>query len=214
MSGVDGGGMPDLPGWQAELPRLILASASAARRALLEGAGLRAEARPAAVDEAAVKRSAQAEGAGPDEAALLLAELKARRVRDPDALVIGADQILVCEGRWFDKPESLEEARAHLLALRGRTHELVTAVVCLRGGERAWQHVARPRLWMRAFSEAFLDAYLAREAAHVRASVGAYRLEGPGALLFDRVEGEHAAVLGLPLLPLLGFLRQHGVLLG
>ncbi len=199
---------------QAEVPRLVLASASSARRAVLEGAGLRFEALPAAVDEAAIKEAAQAEGIPPADAAIMLAEAKAERIarRHPDALVIGCDQLLVCEGTWFDKPADVEAARGHLLALRGRRHELVTAVLCHRGGQRIWQHVAVPRLTMRAFSDAFLDAYLIAEGERVTQSVGAYRLEGPGVQLFTRVEGEHAAVLGLPLLALLEFLRGHGVL--
>lgn len=202
-----------LQGFQADHPRLVLASGSAARRALLDAAGLIYEARPAAVDEDAVKRSAQAEGASPADAALLLAELKAARVRDDDALVIGADQLLVCEGRWFDKPPDRAGARAHLEALRGRTHELVTAVTCMRGGQVVWHHVATPRLRMRALSDAFLDAYLDLEGDRVLGSVGAYRLEGPGIHLFDRIDGEQSAILGLPMLPLLGFLRQHGAVL-
>ena len=197
---------------QASTPRLILASASRTRHALLTEAGLKFEARPAAVDEAAVKQSAQAEGSSAEQAAQLLAELEARRVRDPDALVIGADQLLVCQERWYDKPPDLAAARAQLLALRGQVHELVTAVTCLRAGQVVWQHVARPRLAMRGFSEAFLDSYLEAEGERILSSVGAYRLEGLGIHLFDRIEGEHAAILGLPLLPLLGFLRQHGVL--
>ncbi|MBW8271183.1 Maf family nucleotide pyrophosphatase [Caldovatus sp. SYSU G05006] len=200
---------------QAETPRLVLASASAARRALLAAAGLRFEVAAAAVDEDAIKAAARAEGVPAADTALLLAEAKARRVaaREPEALVIGADQMLVCEGRWFDKPADPEAARAQLRALRGRTHELVTAVVCWRGGGRVWQHVALPRLTMRNFSDAFLDAYLAREGEAVTASVGAYRLEGPGVQLFARIVGEHSSILGLPLLPLLEFLRGHGVLL-
>ncbi len=143
-----------------------------------------------------------------------LAEMKARRVsaRHPDAVVIGADQILVCEQAWFEKPGDLASARDQLLALRGRTHVLATAVLCFAGGQRVWQHLAQPRLGMRMFSEAFLDAYLASEGDRVLSSVGAYRLEGLGVHLFERIEGEHSAILGLPLLPLLGFLRQHGVL--
>lgn len=199
---------------QAPVPPLVLASASAARRAVLEGAGLRFEALPAAVDEAAIKEAAQAEGIAAADAAIILAEAKAERIarRHPEALVIGCDQLLVCEGRWFDKPPDLAAARAQLLALRGRRHELVTAVVCHRQGSRIWQHVATPRLAMRDFSDAFLDAYLAAEGERVTTSVGAYRLEGPGVHLFAAVQGEHAAILGMPLLPLLGFLRQHGVL--
>ncbi len=197
-------------------PPLVLASASAARRAVLAAAGLSFAAEAAAVDEAAIKESARAEGIPPGEAAAALAEAKARRVsrRAPNgALVIGADQILVCEGAWFDKPADAAAARAQLLALRNKAHELQTAVVCWRGGERVWGHVETPRLTMRAFSDAFLDAYLEAEGEAVLSSVGAYRLEGLGAHLFSAVRGEHAAVLGLPLLPLLGFLRGHGVLL-
>ena len=197
---------------QAQAPRLVLASHSAARTALLASAGLRFEARPARADEAAVKAACRAEGASAEEAALALAGLKAARVREAGAVVIGADQLLVCEGEWFDKPPDLQAARAQLLALRGRAHVLVTAIVCLRDGQEVWRHVARPSLRMRRFSEAFLDAYLAAEGAAVLSSVGAYRLEGLGVQLFEAVEGEHAAVLGLPLLPLLAFLRQHGVL--
>ena len=204
---------------QAADPPLVLASASAARRAVLEAAGLRLAALAAAVDEAAIKESARSEGLPPQEAALVLADAKARRImpKAPEALVIGADQILVCpqeDGslRWFDKPADLSAARAQLLALRGRAHRLVTAVVCWRHGERIWQHVAQPQLVMRDFSEAFLDAYLAMEGERVLSSVGAYRLEGPGVQLFREVQGEHSAILGLPLLPLLGFLRDHGVL--
>jgi septum formation protein len=196
-------------------PRIILATASAARRAVLAAAGIDFTAQPAAVDEAAIKESAQAEGLAPAEAAMLLAEAKAQRIarREPEAVVIGADQMLICEGRWFDKPPDMAAARDHLLALRGKPHELVTAVVCWRHGERVWQHLARPRLTMRGFSDEFLDAYLAAEGEAVLGSVGAYRLEGLGVQLFSAVEGEHSAILGLPLVPLLGFLRGHGVLL-
>lgn len=199
---------------QADAPRLVLASASASRKMLLEQAGLRFEARAAQVDEAGIKRGARAGGATAAETALLLAEMKAQRIarRDPEALVIGCDQLLVCEDRWFDKPADLAEARDHLMFLRGRTHTLVTAVLCQRGEQRIWHHVAQPRLTMRPFSDGFLDAYLQAEGDALTTTVGAYRLEGLGVHLFDAVQGEHAAVLGLPLLPLLGFLRQHGVL--
>lgn len=174
------------------------------------------EAQAAAVDEAEVKASARVDGAAADEATLLLAELKAQRIahRDPDALVIGCDQMLVCGDRWFDKPADLDEARAHLEALRGRSHVLVTAVVCQIGQQRVWHHVARPMLTMRVFSDRFLADYLALEGAALTQTVGAYRLEGMGIHLFDRIEGEHGAILGLPMLPLLGYLRQHGVITG
>lgn len=199
---------------QSARPEIVLASGSATRRMLLAAAGLRFRTESPAVDEAAIKQSARGADMAAEEAALSLAALKAARIRDADALVIGADQILLCENEWFDKPADLATAREQLLALRGRTHELVTAVVCRRGGTPVWQYLARPRLAMRHFSDAFLDAYLAAEGTDILASVGAYRLEAGGIQLFERVEGEHAAILGLPLLPLLGFLRQHGVLLG
>ena len=201
---------------QAGTPRLILASASAARRALLEAAGLCVETRPAQIDEAALKAAARADGSDAVQAALMLADAKALRIaaQDPAAIVIGCDQLLVCEGRWFDKPTGPEEAREHLRALRGRAHTLVTAVLCRCGGQLLWHHVAQPVLTMRDFSEAFLETYLALEADQVTGTVGVYRLEGPGIHLFAAVEGEHAAILGLPLLALVGFLRRHGVVAG
>ena len=198
---------------QTALPRLILASASSSRRALLQGAGLRFEAMPAAVDEAAIKQAAQAEGLSAGDAAMLLAGAKARRLgqRFPEALVLGCDQLLVCEERWFDKPADLAEAAGHLRALAGRRHVLETATVAWRDGREVWRHLARPALSMRPLSEAFIAGYLALEGEAVLGSVGAYRLEGPGVQLFAEVTGEHSAILGLPLLPLLAFLRQHGV---
>jgi septum formation protein len=170
--------------------------------------------RPAPIDEAGPRRAARKRGENADEAALVLAGLKARHVAlsDPDALVIGADQILVCEGRWFDKPADAAAAAEQLRALRGRPHMLATAVVCQQGDRSLWHHVARPSLAMREFSDAFLAAYLAAEGSAVTTTVGAYRLEGRGIHLFERIEGEHSAILGLPLLELLGFLRRHGVL--
>ena len=192
-------------------PPLVLASGSAARRALLEAAGLAFTVVRPDVDEAAIKRTMRS--AGVVDAALALADAKAASIGDRGALVIGADQILVCEGEWFDKPVDPANAREHLLQLRGRVHRLVTAVVCWRGGERLWADVAEPTLRMRSFSDAFLAAYLAVEGDALLGSVGAYRLEGLGLQLFESVEGEHAAVLGLPMLPLFGFLRRAGVLL-
>ena len=204
---------PSTPGGlQSATPELILASGSQIRLHLLRAAGLSVTARPAAIDEDAVKRQAHAEDLPVDATALRLAELKAAAVDDPDALVIGADQILVCDGRWFDKPPDLAAARAHLRALRGRPHVLQTAVVCRRQRQTVWRHVAAPALRMRPVSDGFIDAYLALDGDRVLSSVGAYRLEGPGLQLFDTVDGEHAAILGLPMLALLEFLRLHGVL--
>ncbi len=192
---------------------LLLASGSAARRALLAGAGLAFAVAAPDVEEAVIKDAMRAEGESAEETALALSDAKAASITDPGALVIGADQILVCDGEWFDKPADLAAARAHLLRLRGRTHELATVVTCWRGGVRLWWHAACPALTMRAFSDAFLDAYLDAEGEALLGCVGAYRFEGRGVQLFERVEGEQSAVLGLPLLPLLAFLRQAGCVL-
>lgn len=193
-------------------PALILASQSRIRRQLLESAGLSCESRPAAIDEASIKASAQAEAIPPGEAALWLAELKAERIRAPGAMVIGADQLLSCEGRWFDKASDLRQAREQLLFLRGKSHLLHTAVSVMKNGQVIWHHIATPKLTMRAFSEQFLDEYIAAEGEELLHSVGAYRLEGPGVQLFSKIEGDHNAILGLPLLELLEFLRQQGIL--
>jgi septum formation protein len=193
---------------------LILASASRARARLLAAAGPGFRVEPAEVDEEEVKRVFRAEGRSAADCALALAEAKAGWIaqRDDRALVIGADQILICGGAWFDKPVDLDAARAQLQDLRGRTHELATAVCVVKQGTMLWHTVCRPRLRMRRFSDAFLEEYLAVEGPAVLGSVGAYRLEGRGVQLFDRIEGNHFAILGLPLLGLLGFLRGRGML--
>lgn len=173
------------------------------------------ERRPSAVDELSLKEALQAEGVSAGEAAVALAELKAQRVAGqmPDAIVLGADQVLTCEGRWFDKPRDRAEARAQLFILAGRWHELATAVVAFRGGTRIWHHLAIPRLWLRDHSSEFLEAYLDAAGEAAFATVGAYQIEGLGAQLCARIQGDHFAVLGLPLLELLEFLRGQGVLL-
>jgi septum formation protein len=190
---------------------LVLASASTARASLLENAGFRVTRVPAAIDEAAVKESFRREGADAASCALALATAKAERVsqRHRGAFVVGADQLLVAGDAWFDKPPDLDHARAQLIALRGRTHELVTAAVVFRDGADLWHHVERPRLTMRAFSDDFLDAYLAASGKGVLSSVGAYQLEGLGVHLFARIEGDYFTILGLPLLKLLDFLRAQ-----
>ena len=181
---------------------------------MLTAAGLVFTVAPAAVDEAAAKHQARAAGHRAIDCALRLAEMKAAAVAEnyPDALVIGADQILVAGEDWFDKPADLAAARAQLQALRGRTHELATAACAVLRGERVWQAQVAPLLAMRRFSDAFLDDYLDAERAAVLGSVGAYRLEGRGIQLFSRVEGDHFAILGLPLMELLDFLRRCGAL--
>jgi septum formation protein len=201
---------------QADHPALVLASGSVSRRALLDAAGLRFEVIPADIDEAAIRERERAAGADAGQAALSLALAKAASIAEqrPDAMVIGADQILVCDGAWFDKPPDLARARAQLSRLRGREHVLETGLVLLRGDAVVLRHLAQPRLRMRAFSDPFLDDYLASEGAAVLGSVGCYRLEGLGLHLFDAVEGEHGAILGLPMLDLLRRLREVGVLAG
>jgi septum formation protein len=191
--------------------RLILASGSAARQTLLRNAGLKFFAIPPAVDEDAMKR----DFAGtPAELALALGRAKAAMVAEhyPADLVIGADQLLVCEGKTYSKPASLEEAAAQLHALSGRTHTLVTAVCILQGEAAVWSDVAEARLTMRPLSQAFIADYLAAERNTVRTTVGAYQLEGRGAQLFAAIEGDFFTILGLNLLPLLAFLRGTGVL--
>ncbi|MBI2235885.1 MAG: Maf family protein [Magnetospirillum sp.] len=192
----------------------MLASASAVRRRLLEEAGVRLAVEAAAVDEEAVKQAVRAESNNAARAAEALAELKAMRVsaRHPGAVVLGCDQMLDCEGRWFDKPASLDDARAHLLALKGRSHRLTSAVAAVRDGRLLWHHTEAATLTMRTFSDAFLDAYLAAAGEAALASVGAYHLEGLGAQLFVMVEGDFFTVLGLPLLAVLDFLRENGEL--
>jgi septum formation protein len=196
------------------VPSLILASASISRRRLLEAAGLDFRVQPADLDEASIKTKARGEGASPGETAFLLAEMKANLVSraQPEAIVIGADQLLVCGTEWYDKPANVAAARTQLRALRGQAHTLETAIVCQHGGIRVWYHMSRPRLVMRQFSDAWLEAYLAAERDAALSSVGAYRLEGRGIQLFDKIEGDFFSILGLPLLPLLSFLRQMKVI--
>lgn len=195
------------------MAKVVLASKSAARRAVLEGAGVPFETAVAGVDEDAVKTSLLAEGATPRDVADALAELKAIRIsRARPDLVVGADQTLEFEGKLYDKANTLEEARERLKALRGKPHKLHSAVVVAKDGAPIWREVVTAKLTMRDFSDAFLDDYLALEGDEALGSVGCYRLEGPGAQLFAKIEGDYFAILGLPLLGLLDLLRQHRVL--
>lgn len=193
----------------------ILASASAARRAMLTAAGVDVETIAAQVDEAEIKAALVQSGSGPRDIATALAETKALKVsaRHPGRMVIGADQILADDqGRLFDKPVDSNAAAAQLRDLAGRSHVLHSVVVIAESGRAVWRATARATMGMRPLSEAFIADYLDREGDAVLASVGAYRIEGLGAQLFSRIEGDHFTILGLPLLPLLDYLRVRGVL--
>lgn len=193
---------------------MILASASAVRARLLRAAGVPFSVQPASLDEAQARDSLLAGGMKTEEIAGALAELKAVRgsTAAPDALVLGCDQTLVFDEELIGKVEDLEAARTLLRRLRGRSHSLVTACVLARAGYPVWRHQERCTLAMRAFSDAFLDAYLAAEGAEVLGSVGCYHLEGRGAQLFERVQGDYFSVLGLPLIALLTALREQEII--
>lgn len=197
-----------------KIPAVILASASTTRCELLRHAGVPTTAVPAAIDEDEVKKALQADLATAPQAAETLAELKATKVsaKHGTALVLGADQVLECEGRWFDKPTDKAVAATQLRALSGKRHTLATAVCLMRGGTRLWHRNEVTHLTMRPLSDDFIAGYLDAAGDDVLSTVGAYRLEGVGAQLFARVEGDFFAILGLPLLPVLDILRMHGVL--
>lgn len=190
---------------------LTLASTSAIRRHLLTQAGVAFEAVGSGVDEDAVKDAMRAEGASPRNQADKLAELKALKVsqRRP-GFVLGCDQILSFEGHSFDKAETLDEAFERLSKLRGKTHSLECAAVIAKDGQAVWRLVTSPKLTMRDFSDDFLRSYLKHHGQEALSSVGCYQFEGPGAQLFERVEGDFFSILGLPLLEVLAFLRLHG----
>jgi septum formation protein len=197
--------------WLGSRP-LLLASKSTARRALLEAAGIPIEIEPADVDERGLEQRAGV--SDPAQAAALLAREKAKAVaaKHPDRMVLGADQTLALGMRRFSKAPDRAGVRAQLSALRGKTHTLHSAVAMVRDGEIAFEHVDAAHLAMRDFSDQFLDRYLDTVGDKATASVGGYQLEGPGIQLFDRVDGDHFTVLGLPLLPLLDWLRRTGLL--
>lgn len=169
---------------------------------------------PAGVDEAALKAALAAAGTRSCDAALALAEAKAQNVagRHLGATVLGADQLLACDGVWYDKPAGRADAAATLRRLRGRTHKLISAAAAVRQGRVVWRHVATAQLTMRAFDDAFIERYLDACGDGVLGAVGAYHLEGRGAQLFERIEGDYFTVLGLPLLPVLAFLRGENLL--
>jgi septum formation protein len=197
--------------WLGKQP-LILASQSRARQMLLQNAGIAFETVPAAIDERALQQSSGL--SAPADIAALLAREKAVAVsmQAPDRYVVGADQTLALENRLFNKPCGRDQAAEQLRALAGRIHELNSAIAVARGGKIMFAHVAVARMSMRPMTDAEIEAYLERAGEAVTSSVGAYQLEGLGVHLFERIEGDHFTILGLPLLPLLAFLRSEKLL--
>jgi septum formation protein len=195
---------------------IILASTSPFRRQLLENAGLAVRPVAPEVDERALEAPLEDTGVTPDEVALILAEAKAVEVsaRHPDAWVIGGDQTLSLGYRIFHKPQDMEGARRHLLALSGRTHLLNSAVVLARGGEAVWRHVSTARMTMRKLDPAFIGRHLSWVGERALSSVGAYQVEGEGIQLFEKIEGDYFTIVGVPLLPLLAKLRELEVIDG
>jgi septum formation protein len=193
--------------------RLILASGSQSRRALLKNAGLDFDAIPADLDERAAEQPLLDAGAEPWDIALALALVKATMVSEAnrDSLVIGADQVLELEGQRLTKPADMEAARRQLLRLSGKTHTLHSAVVCAENGEMAWQYVEAAHMTMRKLTPEFIGRYLAAVGPTALSSVGAYQVEGRGIQLFEKIDGDFFTILGLPLLTLLTFLRFEGI---
>ncbi|MES2022505.1 MAG: nucleoside triphosphate pyrophosphatase [Pseudomonadota bacterium] len=195
--------------------RVVLASQSASRRAMLAAAGVPFEAVSAGVDEDSAKAALLADGFGARDMADALAELKAIKVSSGDgqALVLGCDSVVALEdGSMLDKPRDRAEAAEHLRRLSGKRHELVSAAVMAEGGRPVWRVVDRARMHVRPLSDAFIESYLDLEWPEIAWCVGCYRIEGPGAQLFSRIEGSQFTVLGLPLLPVLDYLRVRGVM--
>lgn len=193
-------------------PPIVLASSSETRLRLLRAAGLPVTAQPARLDEETIRAALEAEQANPRDIADTLAEMKARRIgeRTPGAIVIGCDQVLDFKGRAWGKSPTRDAARAQLVALRGQTHRLLSAIVLYHEGQPQWRHVGEARLTMRDFSDDWLEGYLTRNWDSLRHSAGGYLLEQEGVRLFSAVEGDYFTILGLPLLPLLGYLGQRG----
>jgi len=196
--------------------RIILASASPFRLAMLRNAGIETEAIPSQIDERAVEAAIGNAPVAPDDLARILAEAKAVEVseRHPEALVVGSDQTLSLDDEILHKAVDMEEARRRLLRLSGRTHHLNSAVVVAKGGEPLWSHVAIARMTMRKFDPGFVGRYLSRVGDQVLRSVGVYQIEGEGIQLFDAIDGDHFTIVGMPLLPLIGELRRLGAIDG
>ncbi len=191
---------------------LILASASEARRRMLVAAGVQITLSPSRLDEDGLRQALAHDGASPRDMADALAEMKARKAADrhPGAVVLGSDQILEFEGAVLCKTETHHAARAQLTSLRGKTHTLWAAAVIYHRQQPIWRTMGEARLTMRNFSDAYLDAYLDRNWPDVAGSVGAYHIEGEGARLFSAISGDHFTILGLPIIPVLGYLSDRG----
>ncbi|MDO6456867.1 Maf family nucleotide pyrophosphatase [Celeribacter halophilus] len=194
--------------------KLILASGSEIRQTLLRNAGVSFDVSIGRIDEESVKDALLGEGASPRDIADALAEGKARKVslKNLDAMVIGCDQTLSFKGRLLSKPKTVDEAREQLKEMRGERHKLLSAAVIYENGEPKWRHVGEVRLEMNRFSDAYLEDYLARNWEQIRHCVGSYMLESEGVRLFSRIDGDYFTVLGLPLLPLLAYLSERGVI--
>ena len=195
-------------------PLIVLASGSATRKDLLERSGVGVDVRIPGIDEAMVTDSLVRDQVKPEDIAVCLAEMKALRIgsREPEQVVVGCDQILWSSGRVFHKARNVGDARNVLLELRGRPHSLISAAVVFIGGARVWHAISRAELVMREFSDSFLDSYLARNWPGVQSSVGCYRLEDEGVQLMAHVRGDPFAIMGMPLIELLEYLRVRGVL--
>jgi septum formation protein len=193
---------------------LILASTSPIRLSMLRAAGLSVEAAASRVDEVSVRDALVAEGAHPRDIADTLAEMKARKVAEkrPGDLVLGCDQVLALDRETFAKPETPDEARAHLRLLRGKSHKLYSAIVAYENAEPVWRQVAEARLTMHEISDSYLDDYVTRNWDSIRHSVGGYKIEEEGVRLFSAISGDHFTILGLPLLPLLAWLGTKGMI--
>lgn len=196
--------------------KIILASGSPFRKTMLVNAGVDVEAVPAEVDERALEAPLQGSGTSPEDVALVLAEAKATEVseRRRGALVLGCDQTLSLGDEVFHKPADMEAARRHLLALSGKTHQLNSAAVLVRDGQVLWRYVGIASMTMRKLDPAFIGRHLARVGSKALSSVGAYQIEGEGIQLFEKIEGDHFTIVGLPLLPLLAELRTLGAIDG
>ena len=192
---------------------ITLATASQTRIKMLANAGIEVAAMPARIDEATIKASLLAEGAKPNDIVDTLAEMKTQRVASKtQGFVIGSDQILVCDGTLYDKASDMDVAKTKLLALQGKPHNLLSAAVIYEDGKPVWRNIGRAQMIMRAMGEDEIEKYLEAEGDAVLQSVGCYFLEGRGAQLFTRVQGDYFSVLGFPLLDVLGYLRTRGVI--